>query len=254
MIIVIDVGNTGCTFGLSFNKKVRMGWALPTAMIRQEGRFCAAVRAELKRRAGNAPVEAVVMCSVVPAIETALARQMKKMFPGAFVGFLGKEIPVPIKNDYRYPEQVGKDRLANAVAAVYEYSVPALIVDCGTAITIDVVSGRKQYLGGVIAPGFAMSLTALHEKTALLPLVAMRSPRRLLGRDTKDSMVSGVFYGTAMLIDGLIGKFQREYKNSLLVIGTGGNVGYIKKLCLQITRFDQDLTLKGIEIAYKMMK
>jgi type III pantothenate kinase len=157
---------------------------------------------------------------------------------------------VPIKNLYRKPKQVGQDRLVNAYAGVILYGAPLIVVDFGTAITFDAVSKNKEYLGGMILPGLDISLHSLAERTALLPKIKLNKPKEFIGRDTKDSILSGVVYGFAALTDDLTQRIKNRIGKSAKVIGTGGNIKLIRRYCRNIDKVDRDLTLKGLNLIY----
>ncbi len=255
MWLLIDIGNTQIAFGISKGKGICKAWDLPTKILDKPSRLSSILKLKVGKNAlRKRSISKVIICSVVPPIEKKMKAELKKIFPQGKILCLGKDIPVPIKNNYKYPAQVGKDRLANATCAKYYYKAAAIIVDFGTAITIDAITKKGEYLGGVIVPGINMSLAALHEKTALLPLVSLQKPREILGRDTKSSILSGILYGFAFLVDGLIETFKKKIKAKTIVIATGGNLGLMKSLCRKIDVYDPQLTLKGIEMAYRYTK
>ncbi|MFH1397424.1 MAG: type III pantothenate kinase, partial [Candidatus Omnitrophota bacterium] len=155
----------------------------------------------------------------------------------------------PIKNHYQFPEEVGQDRLVNAFAAIKLYGYPAIVVDFGTAITFDVISKKKEYLGGMILPGLETSLRSLAEKTALLPKIGLSAPpKNIIGKNTRDSMLSGVIFGFAILTDGLIKKLKQKLGKNTKVIGTGGNIKFILRHCQELKSIDINLTLKGLNL------
>jgi len=255
MRIVIDVGNTNVTFGLVRGTGISCVFVLNQRKVK-DGLFfkkCLSAYAK-KHRFRRKDICEIVICSVVPRLDKLLVSRLEKVFPGATIFRLGKEIPIPIKNKYRLPSQVGKDRLANAVGARFCYRLPAIIVDFGTAITIDIVSAKSEYLGGVIVPGIKLSLSALHKNTALLPLITSGIPENIIGKDTRNSMLSGIFYGYAFLVDGFIEVFRKKLKGRCIVIATGGNLKLMKSLCKGIDLYDACITLKGIEKAYIIAK
>ncbi|MBI4846828.1 MAG: type III pantothenate kinase [Candidatus Omnitrophica bacterium] len=255
MLILVDVGNTSITFGLSRKKIINKIWDIPTQIIENPASFLRNLSAKIgKANFSKKKIQAVVICTVVPKHTKELKRQFKKIFPNAEICVLGQDIKVTIKNCYRYPREVGMDRLANAVSVYYEYKKTALVIDAGTAITIDVVSQDGEYLGGVIVPGIMMSLNALHEKTALLPLLEIARPQSILGCDTKNAILSGIFYGYTFLINGFIKFFKQKYGKDIIVIGTGGFLSILKQITSEIDIFDRKLTLKGINTAYKIAK
>ncbi|RKY37231.1 MAG: type III pantothenate kinase [Candidatus Omnitrophota bacterium] len=255
MLLAIDIGNTNITFGIKQINCAFDVWSLPTKGIGQKDIFSSQIKKAFTRYFARAnEVKEIVICSVVPSVELRLKAICLKIFTKAKVFILTQDISIPVKNKYQFPEQVGTDRLANALSVIYNYQTPAIIVDFGTAITVDVVSGQKEYLGGVITPGINMSLSVLSEKTALLPALKIKKPGKVLGRDTKNSILNGVIYGSAFMIDKFILSFKAMLKQEAVVLATGGNLKLMQKFCQQINIYDPCLTLKGIEKAYILSK
>lgn len=191
-----------------------------------------------------------LVCSVVPlALEL-----MQKVFARSFQGrvlIAGKTLHIPIKNNYRASRQVGQDRLACAYAAKMLYGYPSIVIDFGTAMTVDVVSAQGAYEGGVIVPGIRLSLRALAEHTALLPEVRIQKPSYLIGRNTQESILSGMFHGYTALIEGLVAKMNQRFHKRAVVVLTGGYgnfMGTSLKSC--VNRFEPDLVLKGLLLAF----
>ncbi len=241
MLLAIDIGNTNISFGLFKCRKLIKEFNIPTRSYH--------IRS-LRRLLGKPEIEDALICSVVPQAAMVLEKDLISLL-GKRPYNIGKEIKVPIKNLYRKPSQVGQDRLVNAYAGVSLYGAPLVVVDFGTAVTFDVVSQRKEYLGGIILPGLGISLDALAERTALLPKIKLEAPREFIGRDTKTSMLSGVVYGFAALTDDLAGRIRNEIGRGALVIGTGGNIGLIGKYCRSINKIDKRLTLKGLNLIFQ---
>jgi type III pantothenate kinase len=163
---------------------------------------------------------------------------------------VGQDIKVPIKNNYRYPRQVGQDRLVGAYAAKVFYGVPLIVVDFGTAITFDVVSKKGEYLGGIIVPGIRLTAESLFKKTALLPKVEIARPKELIGRDTKNSILSGIFYGYGSLCDGLVRLINQELQFRPKVIATGGYVEIMQQFSREIQKVDEELIFRGLSLLY----
>lgn len=207
-------------------------------------------RLVLRKILAGKPIEDSVICSVVPKVSVSLARDLKAL-TGKRAHIIGKDLRVPIKNLYRKPDEVGQDRLVNAYAGVILYGAPLISIDFGTAITFDVISRRGEYLGGMVLPGLKISLEALFERTALLPKISLSAPKEFIGRDTKNSMLSGIVYGYAALTDDLVNRIKSKIGRGAKVIGTGGNISLIGKYCRRIDKIDRDLTLKGVNFAYK---
>jgi type III pantothenate kinase len=157
---------------------------------------------------------------------------------------------VPIKNLYRKPYQVGQDRLVNAYAGLKLYGAPLIVVDFGTAVTFDVVSRNNEYLGGMILPGLGISLDVLADRAALLPNIKLDKPKEFIGRDTKNSMLSGIVYGFAALTDYLAARIKNKIGKNAKVIGTGGDIGLASKYCEGINKIDKDLIQKGLNLIY----
>jgi len=237
MLLAIDIGNTNISIGLFKGSRLIKRYSVPT-YTKEHDRF-------LFRIAPRAQIKEIVICSVVPKVTGVLAKKLKSIV-GIKPHIIGKDIVVPIKNLYRYPKQVGQDRLVNAYAALARFGAPVVVVDFGTAITFDVISKKKEYLGGLIVPGLRISLKALNEFTALLPKINLTIPREFIGRDTKNSMLSGIVYGYAALTDDISLRIKEKIGRNAKVIGTGGNIRLIGRYCRQLHYSDRDLTLKGI--------
>lgn len=233
--LVIDIGNTNTSFGIFKASKLIKSWDIPTSKI------VAGTDLKLKKTG----FDKVIICSVVPKATRALkARLNKKMNINPLI--VGCNIKVPIANLYRNPGQVGQDRLVNAFAGLKIFGTPLIIVDFGTAITFDVVSGRPAYVGGIIVPGIGISLQALAAKCALLPEVTLSKPKELIGRDTKNSILSGILNGFGCLCDGIIIKLKKQFKRKSVVVATGGNIELMRQFCKEIDKVDKHLTLKGL--------
>ncbi len=190
----------------------------------------------------------VVVGSVVPSLngiirEAFASYQLK-------VNFMGEDFPPPIPILYKNPEEVGMDRLANAIACKELYGTPGVVVDFGTAITFDVISPEGEYLGGIIAPGVELSLQGLFSATARLPRVDIDIPKELIGRSTREAIRSGVVFGTVGLVEGLLERLREELGQAVVVF-TGGMgeffAGQIRSSCI----VDPYLTLEGLRLAWE---
>jgi type III pantothenate kinase len=241
MLLAIDIGNTNIACGLFKKDRIIKRFSFPT----KPGQYYYFLKRELKK---NIPDSAII-ASVVPKATSRLELALRFLRVGQLI-VLGENITVPIKNRYRYPKQVGQDRLVNGFAAVKLYGTPAIVVDFGTAITFDVISKKKEYMGGMILPGLGISLDSLNQRTALLPRIKLYAPSEFIGRDTKNSILSGIVYGFAGLTDTLIERIKNKLGKNVLVIGTGGDIGFIGRYCKKIDKIDKDLTLKGLNLIY----
>lgn len=241
MLLAVDIGNTNITCGIFKGARLIKRFALPTRRYSLKA---------LKKNLSGADIDAGIICSVVPTATNILKKGLTG-FLGRSPYIIGKDIRVPIKNLYRCPGQVGQDRLVNAYAAGEFFGVPLVAVDFGTAITLDVVSSKKEYLGGMIIPGLRISLEGLYEHAALLPCIKPGPPPEFIGRDTRNSILSGVVYGFALLVDGFIAKIRKSLGMRLKVVGTGGNIAFMRSYCQQLKTIDPDLTLKGLNLLYR---
>ncbi len=241
MLLTIDVGNTNITFGIFHNGRIIKRFDIPT-------KVCAFKK--LKNKLGDVNINDAIICSVVPKVSRVLSRDLKRLLRKPPY-ILGKNITAPIKNLYRRPKEVGQDRLVNAYAGVKFYNAPLIVVDFGTAVTFDVISKNEDYLGGMILPGLGISLAALAEHAALLPKIEVARPKEFIGRDTRSSMLSGVVYGLAALVDDLVVRIKAKIGIKAKVIATGGNSGLVSRYCRKIDKVDRDITLKGLELIYQ---
>jgi len=241
MLLAIDIGNTNINLGLFKKNSLVRRYQIPT---KNKKYFFS-----LKKIISKNEIDDAIICSVVPNASKILEKDLKRLLEKRpFI--IGKDIIVPIRNLYRKPKQVGSDRLVNAYAGFNLYGLPLIVVDFGTAITFDVVSKNKEYLGGMISPGIEISLDALATKTALLPKVKLERPKELIGQDTRNSMLSGIVYGFAALTDSLAERLKSKLGINAKVIGTGGNISLMSNYCKQIDKIDIDLTLKGLSLIY----
>jgi len=241
MLLAIDIGNTNINLGIFKNNLLVKRFYIPTKAKNYT--------LPLKKIFHKFRIDDAIICSVVPNASKVLEKNLKKLLKRQPY-ILGKDIKVPIKNLYRRPKQVGQDRLVNAYAGIKLYSSPLIVVDFGTATTFDVVSNNKEYLGGMILPGLGISLTALNQHTALLPEIKLNKPKEFIGRDTKNSMLSGIVYGFTALTDNLTLKIKDKIGKRASVIGTGGYINLIRTHCKGFDKIDNDLTLKGLNLIY----
>jgi type III pantothenate kinase len=242
MLLVVDIGNTNIGFGIFKERRLLKKFTIPTKEYTFE-KLCRHFKRTL-------PLSDAIICSVVPKQTLSFARDLKKCL-GRKPYIIGKNAQVLIKNLYRRPRQVGQDRLVNAYAGLKIYGAPLVIVDFGTAVTFDAVSKHREYLGGMILPGLKISLSTLHEKTALLPKIRLARPPEFIGRDTRRSMLSGIIFGFAGLTDKLAQELRKALGNNTKIIGTGGDINLIYRYCKSIDIIDAELTLKGLRLTYE---
>ena len=239
MLLAIDIGNTTIGFAV-----IRKTGRIVTVVIVDTDSKASKIKAVAARILRSHPVSRAVICSVVPKASKKLEDILKKTVP---VDIIGRDIIVPIKNRYKNPKQVGQDRLVGAYGAMKIYGRPLIVVDLGTAITFDVISSKGEYLGGAIVPGIRLSAESLFLKTALLPHIEIQAPRQIIGKTTKESILSGLFYGYGSLCRGFIDLISQQMKAKPKVVMTGGHTHLMKKFVSpKIRIIDEDLVFKGI--------
>lgn len=199
----------------------------------------------------RAEIEGAVLSSVVPPLTGTIGTAIKKVLGKApLVISSGLKRSVSLSK-MLYPEKVGADLIVGAEAAYRFYTLPAIIVNMGTATTITVVNRAAQYIGGVILPGLKVSLNSLSSKTAQLPSISLEAPGSVIGNNTVDSMRSGILYGNAAQIDGIIARMEEELGEPCTVIATGGLARFVVPLCKHPIQLDDALLMKGLKALYE---
>jgi type III pantothenate kinase len=251
MLLVIDVGNTNIVYGLFQGEVLVRQFRVETGRGRTADEYAVVLR-QLLTMYGIAPddVQAAILASVVPSLTESIAELVRRAF-GREALVVGPGIKTGMSILYENPREVGADRIVNAIAAYEKVKGAVIVVDFGTATTFDCVTGKGEYLGGVIAPGIEISADALFQRAAKLPRVEIVKPPRVVGRNTVNSMQSGIVFGYVGLVDGMIARIQEELGYSTAVIATGGLARLIAPLSRTIQEADDILTLTGLRILYE---
>lgn len=251
MILVFDVGNTNTVLGVFDNRTLVENWRISTDKHRTADEYGMLLK-NLFLSSGLviSSVQALVISSVVPPLNYTLEQMGKKYFNLDPV-FVGPGVKTGMAIKYENPREVGADRIVNAVAGYEQYGGPLIIVDFGTATTFCAISARGEYLGGAIAPGIGISTEALFARAAKLPRVEVVRPSTVIGKNTVSSMQSGILYGFAGQVDGIVRLMKREMEGEPLVLATGGLAELIAGESITISRVDQFLTLNGLRIVYE---
>ena len=251
MLLAIDVGNTQTHLGVFSDEELVEHWRFATVRFATADELAAVLASLLGLRDLRlAEVDAAIVSSVVPT----LAREYEQLIDrylegrGALVGpWLKTGMPIRIDN----PQELGADRLVNAVAAYDRVGGACIAVDFGTALNYDVVSSSGEYLGGVISPGVEISLEALAARTARLPRVDIERPKHAIGKGTREAIQSGVVYGFAGQVDGILGRLREELGQEATAIATGGFAQAIVPFCDQVDEVDDLLTLAGLKLIWE---
>jgi type III pantothenate kinase len=253
MLLAIDVGNTHITVGLFRDKVLKHTWRLNTHRHYTADEFGIHFLNLLATKNLDASVlVGVCIASVVPSLDEPL-KAMCRTYLRQSPLVVGPGTRLGIKNLYKNPEEVGADRLVNAVAVHALYRKPVIVVDFGTATTLDCISAKGDYLGGAICPGLELAGEWLATHTAKLPRVAFQTaPTKAIGKTTKESLQSGLFWGYIALVEGLLQRLTREMNGSPVVVITGGLSSLIGPHIKAVKRIAPDLTLEGLRLIWEM--
>ena len=246
MLLLFDIGNTNTHVGLANDRRVVKQTNIPTA-----GWFNGTAVKLVRKFSGHATLDGVALCSVVPHA-TPLVHQTTRVLWKLNVFELTPKTLRGMGIDYPKPDTIGPDRLANAIAARHRFGAPVVVLDFGTAVTLDVVNRAGNYAGGVIAPGLAAMTDYLHEKTALLPRIKIREIKTSIGKSTEEAMLVGAVHGYRGLVRELIGELKRELKvKRLPVVATGGYAKLMASKLPEISAVEPNLTLEGLRLTWE---
>ena len=251
MLLVVDVGNTQTHFGAYEGGELVEHWRFATVRDSTADELGAALRNLVELRGVELEqIDSSIVSSTVPQLgpqwlemtERYLGHEMLVVGPGFKTG-------MPLR--YDNPREIGADRLVNAVAAYERTQGACIVVDFGTAITYDPVSAEGEYLGGIISPGVEISVEALASRAAKLPKVDLEPPRALIGKSTIEAIRSGVIYGFAAMVDGIVARLLEEMGEETATIATGGLAHHIVPFTERIDEIDDLLTLEGLRILFE---
>lgn len=254
LLLAIDVGNTNMVIGVYRAEKLLQHWRMETKKERTADEFGIFFK-ELFQFAGLNfnDVGSIVISNVVPPMEFSLQRMCQRYFE-LKPRFVTAAMKLPVKIGYRNPQEVGADRIVNAVAGIYKYGTPLIIVDFGTATTFDFIAKNKTYKGGCICPGIAISNEALFQHASKLPRVEIKRPRSIVGRNTIESIQAGIFYGYVGMVDEIVRRMKKETGSRCKVVATGGFLSLITEASQTIDVADSFLTLEGLRLISELNK
>jgi type III pantothenate kinase len=251
MLLAVDIGNTNIVLGLYDGRQRRHTFRISTERTRTADEYCVLLVELLKlRNVDRNAVGAAIIASVVPPLTDVVADAIRNGFAREPLVVGGPGLKTGISVLYEAPRDVGADRIVNAVAAYERVRGGVIVVDFGTATTFDCISPKAEYLGGVIVPGVQVSLDALLAHAAKLTRIEIAEPPRVVGRTTAHSVQSGVVYGYAALVDGLVERLEAELAFPCEIIATGGLASLIVKHTRKVRNIDEHLTLEGLRILY----
>jgi type III pantothenate kinase len=252
MLLAIDIGNTNIKMGMFREDELRATWHIATGVHRMADEYAIILLSLLHQQGLDAPdVTKIALCSVVPPLTTTFEDLGQSYFNiSPLVVRSGVKTGVRIRMDN--PAEVGADRIADAAAAHHLYGGPIIVIDLGTATTFGIISKEGDYIGGIIATGIATAAEALFTRTAQLPRVELAHPKHVIGTNTVTAMQSGIVYGYASLVEGMLSRIEKELGEKAKVVATGGYAELIAKETSAIDVVNTDLTLIGLRLIYLM--
>lgn len=251
MLLALDVGNTNIVLGVFKGEDLRTHFRLSTSRNRTADEYGLEILSILKYAGiSQSDIDSVVISTVVPPLTDTLIEMSKKYF-GSEALFIDPGVKVGMNIKYENPREVGADRIVNAVAAYALYGGPVIVVDFGTATTFCAINDKAEYLGGAIVPGIGISMEALFRAAAKLPRVQFKKPRRVIGKNTVESIQSGMYWGYVAQVDGMVSRFKAELGGEPKVIATGGLASLIAEDSETIHEVCPLLTLEGLRIIHQ---
>ena len=254
MILTVDIGNTNIVIGCIQNDEILFEARIATDRTRTSDQYGVEIMTMLQAfGVRKEDLSDCIISSVVPPVFNSVRTGVIKVI-GKQPIVVGPGLKTGLNIQVDVPSQVGSDRIVIAVAALAEYEAPLILMDLGTATTIEVVEPGNVYMGGVIIPGVKVSVDALTSRAAQLPGISLDQPKSVIGKNTVDCMRSGIMYGTAGMIDGIIDRMEEELGHKSTLVATGGMAQFVTPLCKHEIILERDLLLKGLNILYKKNK
>lgn len=250
MILAIDVGNTNIVLGCIDDEKIYFAERVSTDPLKTELEYAVSVKTVLELYGiRKQDITGAIISSVVPPLNSVLDSAIRTLLHVTPI-IVGPGVKNGLNILMDNPKQLGADLVVDAVAGIHEYGAPLIIIDMGTATTICAIDKNRNYIGGVIIPGVRVSLDSLISRTSQLPKISLGNPKKVIGTNTIDSMESGMVYGQASCLDGMIDRMEAELGYPATVIATGGLAKVIVPHCKHKIILDDALLLKGLKIIY----
>ncbi len=254
MLLAIDIGNTNLVIGCFEGDEIKFKARIATDRTRTSDQYGVEIKNMIEAFGVSvSQIDDCIISSVVPPVFNSVRTGVLKVI-GKQPMVVGPGLKTGLDIHVDVPSQVGSDRIVIAVAALAEYKAPLILMDLGTATTLEVVEPDNKYMGGVIFPGVMVSLDALTSRAAQLPGISLDRPKQVIGKNTVDCMRSGMMFGTAAMIDGIVERIEEELGHSATLVATGGMAQFITPLCKREIILEKDLLLNGLNIIYKKNK
>ena len=251
MILTIEIGNSTITLGGVEGNDIRFECRINTDRVKTSDTYCIDLKTLLEiYGVALEKIEGVIIASVVPQVLNSVRTAIRKLL-GKEPLVVGPGLKTGLDIRLENPGQMGADLVAADVAALSEHKPPLIVIDMGTATTMTVLDPNGAHLGGCVCPGVKISLEALTGQTSLLPGIQLDSPKQALGRNTADAMRSGIMFGTASMLDGMIDRFRAETGWDFTIVATGGLAKHIVPLCHNGIVYDRHLIIKGLAKLYR---
>ncbi len=252
MLLAVDIGNTAVKLGLFDGKELRTTFHLSTHVSQMPDEY-AVIILTLLRQHGieiSSIKEGAISCVVPPLL--GVFHELFERYFNIKPLTVGAGLKTGIRIRFDNPREIGHDRISNTVGALSLYKAPLIVVSLGTATVFDTISKDEEYLGGAVAPGISIAAEALYARTAALPRIELLRPRKAIGTNTVAAMQSGIIFGYAGLIDGVVTRIQEELGQKAKVVATGGYANVIAKESKTIDEVNLNLTLLGIKIIHSL--
>ena len=251
MILTIEIGNSTITLGGVEGEDIRFECRINTDRVKPSDTYCIDLKTLFEVYGVElSEIEGVIIASVVPQVLNSVRTAIRKLL-GKEPLVVGPGLKTGLDIRIENPAQMGAGLVAADVAALAEHQPPLIVIDMGTATTLTVLDPDGAHLGGCVCPGVKIGLDALTARTSLLPGIQLDSPKQAIGRSTADAMRSGVMFGTAAMLDGMIDRFREELGCEFTIVGTGGIARHILPLCRHRIIFDRHLIIKGLAELYR---
>lgn len=254
MLLAIDIGNTNIVIGCIKDDEIIFKARIATDRTRTSDQYGVEIKNMLEAfGVSREDIDDCIIASVVPPVFNSVQTGVLKVI-GKQPMVVGPGLKTGLNIHVDIPSQVGSDLIVAAVAALAEYPAPLVLIDLGTATTIEVIEPENVFIGGLIFPGVMVSLDSLSSHAAQLPGISLDKPKKVIGKNTLDCMRSGMMYGTAAMLDGLIDRIAEELGHESTIIATGGLAQFVIPLCKHEIILEKELLLKGLNIIYKKNK